>query len=516
MRNVGRIVVATVVFVTFIGFTQHARAACHAVNPASAHNGDGTSWTAAASNGAAGAFNALPATLIRGDVYYLADGSYGAYTFSTADSGTKTVEIRKAQPYDNGSTCSPSIAAGWHASTMGSAQAVFSSTGASLDTETDYLIINGNGTSGAPGCGGAPGSAVNVEPPTPSDCGISFVGLGGTTSGALNLVYMNAGSTASSNITFKYVELFGSGTNNQAGDGDLEVFFGGDDVTFEHIYGHNSGCVYIQDMGDDSVVDHSYFWGTEVYGAPGSEACHGQAEFEAGGRNGGVRSNNVYRDITGTAVWTFASGGTNNGWEFYNNVVFFSSPKLGFGGITDAALDCINGNLCTDFTFVQNMIVNCLADGVFGDAQCGIGWGDSSSGGSVVVENNLYYSNPGQINLTTNGTSVTENYNSFLNSGGFGSGSQDVHVASGAPNPLVDWPSSNFNLASENADWNNRLALSAPYTVDPNGTPRTTDRGAYQYCSGSGCAMMAPPDAGGPTDGGSVPAPPTELTAIVN
>jgi hypothetical protein len=27
MRNVGRIVVATVVFVTFIGFTQHARAA---------------------------------------------------------------------------------------------------------------------------------------------------------------------------------------------------------------------------------------------------------------------------------------------------------------------------------------------------------------------------------------------------------------------------------------------------------------------------------------------------------
>jgi hypothetical protein len=492
-------------------WSSSAYAACHAINPANAHNGDGTSWSSAASSGGAGAFNAIPASLVRGDIYYLADGSYGSYTFSTADSGTTTVELRKAQPYDYGSACSPSIGAGWNASTMGAAQAVFSSTRTSLDTDTDYLIVNGNGTSGAPGCGGAPGSAVNAEPPTPSDCGISFVGLGGTTSGSLNLIYMNAGSQASKNIAFKYVELFGSGTNNQSGNGDLEVWFGAANISFEHIYGHNSGCVYIQDMGDDSLVDHSYFWGTEVYGAPGgaSQACHGQAEFEAGGMNTGVRSNNVYRDITGTAVWTFASGGTNNGWEFYNNVVFFSSPKLGFGGTTDAALDCINGNLCTNFTFVQNTIVNCLADGVFGAAQCGVGWGDSASGGSVLVENNLYYSNPGEINLTTNGTTVTENYNSFLNSGAFGAGSADVHVASGAPNPMVNWPSSNFNLASDAADWNSRVALGAPYTVDPNGTTRTTDRGAYQYCAGGGCGSSGP-------DGGLAPAAPTGLTATVN
>jgi hypothetical protein len=250
-------------------WSSSAFAACHAINPANAHNGDGTSWSSAASTGAAGAFNAIPATLVRGDIYYLADGSYGSYTFSTPDSGSTTVELRKAQSYDYGSSCSPSIGAGWNASTMGAAQAVFSKNGASLETDTDYLILNGNGTSAAPGCGGAPGSVVNVEPPTPSDCGISFVGLGGTTSGALNLIYMNAGSHPSTNITFKYVELFGSGTNNQSGNGDLEVFFGGDNISFEHIYGHNSGCVYIQDMGDDSLVDHSYFWGTEVYGAPG-------------------------------------------------------------------------------------------------------------------------------------------------------------------------------------------------------------------------------------------------------
>jgi hypothetical protein len=514
MTYLPRIVVVVLTLASSLVVARRAPAACHAVNPANAHNGDGTSWVPAASDGAAGAYNTIPTTLTRGDVYYLADGSYGSYTFATPDSGTATVELRKAQPHDHGSTCSTSMAAGWNTATMGSAQAVFSSTGASLDTETDYLIVNGNGTSSAPGCGGAPGGAVNAEPPTPSDCGIGFVGLGGTTSGSLNLIYMNAGSKASSNVSFKYVELFGSGTNNQGGNGDLEVFFGGDHVSFEHVYGHNSGCVYIQDMGNDSLVDHSYFWGTEVNGALGSSACHGQAEFESGGRNGGVRSNNVYRDITGTAVWTFASGGANSGWEFYGNVVFFSSPKEPFGGITDAALDCINGNLCTDFTYVQNTVVNCLDDGVFGSAQCGIGWGDSASGGSVVVENNLYYSNSGGINLTTNGTTVTENYNSFLNSGAFGSGAQDVHMASGAPNPLVNWQSSNFNLESETADWNNRLALGAPYTTDPNGTTRTTDRGAYQYCS-TGC-VATEPDGGSPMDGSVAPqppAPPTDLTA---
>jgi len=74
---------------------------------------------------------------------------------------------------------------------------------------------------------------------------------------------------------------------------------------------------------------------------------------------------------------------------------------------------------------------------------------------------------------------------------------------------MVNWPSSNFNLASDAADWNSRVALGAPYTVDPNGTTRTTDRGAYQYCAGGGCGSSGP-------DGGLAPAAPTGLTATVN
>lgn len=444
-------------------------AACHAVSPAGAGAKTGADWN----NSYAG----LPATLVRGDIYYLADGSYATRSFSTAASGTTTIEIRKAQSYDTGSGCSPSIAAGWNTGTMGSAQAVF---GSVITVSGPYFIFNGNGTTTAPGCGGAitGTQSVSAAPPTPTDCGIKIVN---STSGL-------PGGMAPSGAhgTFEYIEELGSGVNQND-----EVFAPGTSfLLIKHAYMHYSGCVYIQDVGSNSTVDHSYFWGTEVNGG---SACHGQADYIIGGENNGVRSNNAYRDITGTAIWTLGTSGTVTGWIFYNNLIYFSTPNQTFGGLSDAALDCINGVQCQGFIYVQNTIVNCTkGSGGFGP-ECGVGWGDSASGGSVTIENNLYYANPGGIALTTHGTTVVEDYNSFLNTSGFGSGAHDVHLTSGSPNPLVNWPQGNFNLASENSNWNNRLALGSPYTLDVNGNTFTSDRGAYQFISGTPAAVTLSP-----------------------
>jgi hypothetical protein len=477
-----RVGTALLVFFVFSCLaSSSAFAACHTVSPSGSGSKNGADWN--------NAFAGIPSTLVRDDIYYLADGTYPGYTFSEGTSGTSTIEFRKAQSYDN---CTST---GWSTSTMGSAQAVFTGNPA-LRVSSGFLTLNGNGKSTASGCGGAPGSTVSSEPPNPSDCGISLQGSGNTTSGALNIVSLGA-----SNTTLQYVELIASGTNNIGGSGSLEIFGAGSggNLAIAHMYARNSGCVYIQDVGNNSRVDHSYFWGTEVYGAPGSEACHGQAEYEDGGTSNGVRSNNVYRDITGTAVWTFAAGGgTNNNWQFYNNVIFFSSPQLSFGGLTDAVLDCINSGVeCTNFTFVQNTMVNCLSNGVFGSSACGIMF--ENGNGSYIAENNLWYSNPsGRINFCCSGTTITEDYNSFIdNSVSPGNGSHDVNVSSGGPNPLVNWQGSNFNLASDNSDWNNRLAMSSPYNVDVNGNTFTSDRGAYQFMASG------------------VPAPPTGLAAAV-
>jgi len=156
----------------------HASAGNHAVVPSTlcANNGDGTSWNCAASSGGAGAFRGLPSTLVRGDVYYLADGNYGNHlSLSASDSGTKVIELRKAQSYDFGSM------AGWNTATMGSSQAVWSwaSAGSMVVIGSDYWTINGNGNGAATeiGCGGVqanPPASMLDAPPNPAGCGIKI------------------------------------------------------------------------------------------------------------------------------------------------------------------------------------------------------------------------------------------------------------------------------------------------------------------------------------------------------
>lgn len=290
--------------------------------------------------------------------------------------------------------------------------------------------------------------------------------------------------------------MLGAGYSGTGDNGDLEIFGPNTSgLTIEHMYAHNAGCVFVQDVGNGTTVDHSYFWATQPNGSVG---CHGQAEYETGGTSNGVRSNNVYRDIMGTAIWTFASGaGTANNWEFYNNSVVYSSPlatwvsSAGVAAPSDAVVDCINSGVnCTNFTFVQNNTINVPSFG-----QNGFGCENTCT---WTVQNNIWYGNSNPAKWQ--GTFSTESNNSFLNTGGCpGSGSNDVCVRSGAPDPYNNWAASTFTLASDNSDWNNRSSLGSPYTVDAAGNAFTTDRGAYQFGAGD------PP-----------PSPPSGLNAVVN
>jgi hypothetical protein len=434
-----------------------AFAVCHVVTPTGSGTKTGVDWNNALAN--------LPTTLMRGDVYYLADGAYGRYTFQTPSSGTATVEIRKAQVYDN---CT---ATGWNASTMGSGQAVFSNGNGTLQITSPYLIVNGNGTQAAIGCGGAPGSTVTSGPPTPLDCGIKV-----DNSQCLGGCYAPIGLTAA-NITFNYVEIVGDST--PSANDDMEVFnVAGGPTSWSHIYGHNAGCVYFQDGVDSWTLSNSYFWGTEVGGTL-SDGCHGQFSFSSGSDSNSTVYNNVFRDITGTAVWTFANTSTtHNNWTFYNNVIWASSPMASWSPyLSDGLIACINaGTNCMNFVFVQNTIANLSSS-----SQNGI---NNENAGSYTVENNLWYNNGfgTTFNAGTGGI-YTQQYNSFLQAPGGPAGTQNVIVTSAIPDPFVSWASGNFNVALENSAWTNRLALGSPYTTDPAGTTRSTDRGTYQYAS---------------------------------
>ena len=79
-----------------------AHAADHAVRPTGdcSVDGDGSAWSCAASAGAAGARRGFPAsgTLVRGDTYFIADGSYGALDIQQDVQGTTWITMAPPGP----------------------------------------------------------------------------------------------------------------------------------------------------------------------------------------------------------------------------------------------------------------------------------------------------------------------------------------------------------------------------------------------------------------------------------
>lgn len=114
--------------------------------PSATGNGSGSDWNNQADGDTV--------TLTRGNLYYLADGAYAAKTLNTANSGTSTIEFRKATEADHGTNT------GWN-STMGDGQATI----VSLAINSGYWIINGN-----------KGDGFSVLPPDddPNSYGISI------------------------------------------------------------------------------------------------------------------------------------------------------------------------------------------------------------------------------------------------------------------------------------------------------------------------------------------------------
>jgi hypothetical protein len=466
-------------------------AACHAVSAAGAGTKDGSSWT--------NAFQFSSLSPVRGDVYYFADGTYGTLDFETAASGTLTVTFKKAQSYDFGRTsdgCSNDISSGWNASTMGASQAVFNSNsfGATIYVNAPYFVMNGNGTTATSGCGGTVSQLValsfTASPPNAKDCGFK---LDNHTGGAAKEIYNASPST--SQMQYSYVEIAASAINS-----DQEITGGVSGDTYTHMYGHNSGCVYFQYTGDNKTVSYSFWNGTETQGG---SACHGQYLFENGSTSNGTEHHNVYKDITGTAVYTFANTSQNhNNWVFYDNVYTSTSNSSDLGHLSDGIVACINNGSCTNFLFYDNSIIN------VGGA---IGIEFEVSPGTGTVRNNLWYNaqppSGGYLAMD-----ATEDHNSFLhNSGLCGTGTADVCDDSSG-SPFVNWQAGNFALASDASDWNNRASLASPFNADMVGTVFSTDRGAYQFGAGGGTTPPTPPTPPPATP----PAPPTNLVGTVH
>ncbi len=238
----------------FLGTTtvMHSLSACHAVGATAAGDGSGSSWSNRMKN--------LPATLVRGDTYYLADGDYGKYTFKTVNSGTTRITVKKHKHMTIGRSsdgCSNDISAGWDQGSMGSAQANWGEFyGSGSVPQPGYLTLDGNGRSTIPGCGISPTTLTSA-----SDCGLKITASIGQDSDFDIGQNNNDGQHRSPSWTIKYVEVQGGGDANNGAQSEEEIRCRGacDNFLVDHVYFHDTGCDFFKIPWTTSfIVQNSY------------------------------------------------------------------------------------------------------------------------------------------------------------------------------------------------------------------------------------------------------------------
>lgn len=424
-------------------FAHPAQAANHYVRAGAAGSATGADWT--------NAYTALPATLTRGDTYYIADGSYPGRSFSTAASGTTPITILKATTTDHGTET------GW-VSTFGDGQATFSS---AIEFSTRYWVFDGQ-------VGGGPSTTLGGW--------TTGFGFKVTETGSTPVIFAR---TNSGNIAVSHVEVVGAGANGSAGgtgnDG-MQVFAPLGPVTLSHAYLHDVGrCIfflYSASYTNDFTVSYTYTGFHESTAGEHSEmtVLHNTAKFTfrwgvithaegTGGVIAGDDSIQKIAEIYGNVIYDTPNGsiaGGNNG--------FFANDSAGSGA---------------NWKIYNNTFIG-IDSGVAIFGTCGLGCTNN------VVANNLYYTTTADKSASGWGT---QSFERFVDSGG----TSGTNAISSSGNPFVNLTGYDFHLTAASTAG---TPLSAPYNVDMFGVTRgadgTWDRGAVEFGSPTNPPPAAP------------------------
>lgn len=417
--------------------TISAHAADRYVRPGASGNGSGSDWT--------NAYPTLPATLVRGDTYWIADGSYGRRVFSDPHSGTAVISIKKATAASHGTN------AGWIDS-YGSGQAVFND----MTFDTGYYVIDG---------------AKRNESNWADSASYGIRNSGSLYSSRLN---SSTGSCAD-NLTFRYIDVggaTGSGVTSAPSSGLYLGGFGGGSLacqnwTLHRSHVHNTK-IHVQCAGcSDLLVEYTHFgtgWGKEairgqVYAA--NMIVRNSIFKDSCQRDPGDSTSGCTAEI---ALWD-GSGFDNN--EVYGNVFHKTTNEINTGGIV-----VIGGNGSSWVGPASNnskVYNNTISGYKVGTAIVLINGGSGNA-----CRNNLWYGIAAGIGTGCTANAVSNN-----------------SVLSGTP--FINAAGGDFRLSAATATG---FALTSPYDVDLMGKKRgadgTWDIGAYEYSSSGTVQLSAP------------------------
>jgi hypothetical protein len=408
------------------------------VRPGATGRNDGSDW--------ANAYTGLPASLVRGGTYYLADGSYGSQVFSDANSGTAVISIRKATEADHGTNV------GW-SSTYGRGQAIFSD----WSIHTDYYAFEGQRRN------------ANWYSGATSEYGIKVAGAG-------PVRLDDGGGAGGDNLTFRNIDFQGGGRDTGSGDDVIYGLTGNSDITFQNCALHDSDRTIFLMRGNwrNLFVDHSY-----MARNTSTPSIHGEL-LSMTDSTDVVWSNNVMEDIEGTGFIVGINGGVAQNWRIFGNVATHTAEyragtgrkggnNVGVTGFVFIANDASNDNTGNNFFVYNNTIVDVV--GTWSGVVIQKGTGNE-------VRNNVWYNS---VRTATTGIAAVS-HNWYYNTQSDGDGTKSKVVCTGGCDIFASKDAKDYRLKVPTAAGQ---PLSAPMNIDPNGAVRGADgnwdRGAFEY-----------------------------------
>lgn len=419
--------------------------------------GNGTAWN--------NALDALPATLTRGDTYYIGDGTYPRYTFDDAVSGTDTIFVYKATVAAHGAET------GW-SNDYGDGVALFTgiSTTGVLVIDTNNWVIDGISGSGNSGHGFkvAPTDTVNN----------SYLVRVRNGADSLKIAHIEAAQMGINKNLRGYC-IYISHTTNAMVSYNINV---------SYCYLHDSPTTAIS-MGwaRDCVFENNYLYHVSNNGTIHHEGFSTFFFDETFKDLRWIIRNNIFKDCAGTAFNTgflVIKDGNVSNVQIYNNLFYSTNSdsfKVTNGVITN------NTGVTNDSIFVYNNTFYNLAAGMNGT----VGF---SGGTNNVAINNLFYG-CGTVKFLN---IQTHDYNASQ-SATDSAGVETNNVVLTA-DPFVNSAGYDFALKSGSQAFDKGDSTNVTWTTDIGGNDRiqgaNIDIGAYEM--------------------NTTPTPPTGITATVN
>ena len=424
-RSSQRFVIACVgALVATAAWSSQAAAANYYVRPGATGSGSGEDW--------ANAFSSLPASLARGDTYYLADGTYGHYTFDDANSGTSTITLKKATESDHGTST------GWNSS-YGDGQATFSE----ISIYTDYYVFDGQRRNADWWTGAV------------SQYGIRIKGTGA------KVVRLDNGSgQGADNLTLRYVDMEGSGRGSGRSDDIIYGLASNSNLTIQYCAMHDVDRVMflVISNAQNWLVEQSY-----MARNTSTPAVHGELMSSMASRNITFR-NNFIDDIQGTAVWAFINGGDATDWYVYGNVITGGS----YAATIFVTNDPTQRNTLSGLRFFNNTLIK--AGGLWSGLHI-------EAGSNNEARNNIWYDS-----VRTNSNAATLSHNWYFNTIADGDDSSTKVVCTSNCNLFKSLSEKDFRLTQATPQG---LDVGSRYSLDPDGRNRGTDgvwdRGAFEF-----------------------------------